>query len=62
MRYWVFLTKNTLFGYFWARILENFFIFEISTLNFAKLLNFAKKQKLLNLGLNIHLGIFGLGF
>ena len=45
--------KNALFGYFWARILENYcVIYEISTLNFVKLQNFAKKQKCLNLGRN----------
>ena len=29
-------TKNALFGYFWARILKNIVIFEISTLKFVK--------------------------
>ena len=28
--------KNALFGYFWARILKNIVIFEISTLKFVK--------------------------
>ena len=29
-------TKNALFGYFWARILKNYVIFEFSTLEFVK--------------------------
>ena len=36
MPYWVFLTKNALFGYFRARIKKTYvFVFEISTLKFA---------------------------
>ena len=56
--------KNALFGYFWVRILENYcVIYEISTLNFVKLQNFAKKQKRLYLGPKIaYLGIFGVEF
>ena len=34
--FWVFLTKNALFGYFWARILKKTIVrFEISTLEFV---------------------------
>ena len=42
---------------------NNFVIFEISTLEFAYLQNFAEKQKCLNLGPKMpYLGIFGLEF
>ena len=58
MSYRVFLTKNVLFGYFWAKIKKKIVIFEISTLKFASLQNFLKKQKCLNLGPKMHdLGI-----
>ena len=30
-------TKNALFGYFWARILKSFVIYEISTLKFVNI-------------------------
>ena len=57
-------TKNALFGYFWARIKKKtIVIFEIRTLEFFNLQNFAKKQKCLNLGPKMpYLGIFGLEF
>ena len=64
MPYWVFLTKNALFGYFWARVLnETIVIFEFCTLKFVYLENFTKKQNCLNLGPKMpDLGIFGLEF
>ena len=43
-------TKNTLLGHFWASILKNIVIFEISTLQFAQLQNFARKTKMPQLG------------
>ena len=50
-------------GIFGLEFENNIVIFEISTLEFVKLQNFAKKQKCLNLGPKIpHLGIFGLEF
>ena len=46
-----FVTKNALFGYFWARLLKSHVVFEINTLKSVKLLNFAKKlRKWLNMG------------
>ena len=39
-------TKNVWFGYFWVRIFKNaIVIFEINTLKFVSLQNFAKKNK-----------------
>ena len=47
MLYWVFLTKNALFGYFRSRIFKRTnFLFQISTLKFVKLQNFAKRKNL----------------
>ena len=62
MPYWVLLTSNALFLYFWARILKKTnVIFEISTLKFVYLQNFTKKQKCLNFGPKMaDLGILGL--
>ena len=62
--YWVFLTKNALFGYFWVRILKKtIVIFEISSLKFVYLQNFTEKKKCLNLGPKIpKLRIFELDF
>ena len=40
-----FVTKNALFGYFWARLLKSHVVFETNTLKSVKLLNFAKKKK-----------------
>ena len=40
-----FVTKNALFGYFWARLLKSHVVFEINTLKSVKLLNFVKKKK-----------------
>ena len=56
--------KNTLIRYLWTRIFkENIVIFEISTLGFAWLENFAKKQKCLNLEPKMsYLSIFKLEF
>ena len=50
-----FVTKNALFGYFWARLLKSHVVFEINTLKSVKLLNFAKKnqQKRLNMGTKV---------
>ena len=64
MPYWVFLTKNALFGYFWARIfIKTIVIFEISILKFAYLQNFLKNQKCLNLEPKMpDFGIFGREF
>ena len=64
MPYWVPLTSNALFWYFWARILKKTnVIFEISTLKFVYLQNFMKKQKCLNFGPKMpDLGILGLEF
>ena len=64
MPYWVFLTNNALFGYFWARIIKETVVkFEISTLKFVYLQNFTKKQKYLNLVPKIpDFGIFRLEF
>ena len=46
-----FLTKNPLFGYFWARIFKKaIVIFEISTLKFVYLQNLAKKTKMPKFG------------
>ena len=42
-KFWI---KNALCGYFWVRIFKNaIVIFEINTLEFVQLQNFAKKQK-----------------
>ena len=41
---------------------NNIVIFEISTLEFVSLQNFAKKQKCLNLGTKLCLCLFGLEF
>ena len=41
-----FVTKNALFGYFWARLLKSHVVFEINTLKSVKLLNFVKKKKI----------------
>ena len=35
--------KKALFGYFWVRSLNYFFIFEVSTFQFVKVRNFMKK-------------------
>ena len=55
-----FETKNALFGYFWGRIFEKtILLFEISTLKFVSLQNFAKKTRLPKFGTkNTLLGIF----
>ena len=51
---WIFLGKN---------FKKTIVVFEISTLKFAYLQNFPKKQKCLNLGPKmLDLGIFGLEF
>ena len=56
-------TKNAWFGYFGLEFENNLVIFEISTLEFVWLQNFAKKQKCLNLGPKIPcLCIFGQEF
>ena len=63
MPYRVLLTKDALFGYFWARIKKTLVLIEISTLKFIYLQNFTKKQKRLNLGPKMsYLGIFELEF
>ena len=44
MPYWVYLTKNALFGYFGAKIKKKTIVtFKVDTLKFVKLQNFAKK-------------------
>ena len=51
MAYWVFLHKNASFGYFTSRIKKNpIAIFEITTLKFVEMQNFAKKTKLHKFG------------
>ena len=66
-------TKNALLRYFWPKMSyldifgqefeKTIVVFEISTLKFAYLQNFPKKQKCLNLGPKMpDLGIFGLEF
>ena len=51
MPHWVILTQNTLFWHFTSTIKKkkNCIISEISNLKFAKLQNFAKRQKYLSL-------------
>ena len=50
-------------GMLGVRISKITVIFEISTVEFRKLLNFVAKQKCLNLGTKMfYLGIFGLKF
>ena len=50
-------------GIFGLEFENNIVIFEISTLEFVQLQNFAEKQKCLNLGPKMpYLGIFGLQF
>ena len=49
-----FETKNALFGHFWTSILKNLFIFEISTLKFVYLQNFARKTKMPKFGTKIY--------
>ena len=63
MAYLLFLTNNVLFWNFSARISKTAFaIFEISTLKFLSLQNFAKKNKnALMLGQTASLGKFGAG-
>ena len=64
MPYWLFLTKNVLFGYFWARIIEKTItLFEIAALKCVYLQNFVKNKKYLNLGAKFPVcGISGLEF
>ena len=53
-------TKNALFGYFWARILNTIVILEINILKFVKLQNFTEKQNCINLAPKMrYFGIFG---
>ena len=56
-------TKNALSGYFGKIFRKTIVIFEISTLKFAYLQNFTKKQNFLNLRPKMpDLGILGLEF
>ena len=56
-------TQNALLVYFWERNLKNIAIFEMSTLEFVYLQNFANKQKCLNLEPQMpYLVVFGLEF
>ena len=59
-----FWTKNALFGYFWARILEKLLSYLKSAASYLPNCKiFRKKQKYLNLEPKMpYLGIFGLEF
>ena len=61
---WLSLGPNVPYlGIFGLEFYKTFVIFEISTLKFVYLENFAKKQKFLNLGTKVpYLGIFQLEF